>query len=487
MYPYCRFSGINSRGRQTLPLLVMCILLLVSCSRHQEDEGKLIYAALNPLSPYLQSSIETHNQYHPEAQIEVRDYSDEAGLERLITELMLGQVPDIMEMQRFGYYEEYGRVPDISCSYHPKFTEALWYKTPFDADTSDVLYMPYQQLALRGYLEDLWPYIDNDPEFGRERILEKPLKAAEINGGLYMLPKSFSINTLMGSVSTVGERCGWTLEELMEAFSSMPEGSSVLRYDTIRQEVFFYLLAPLLDQFIDWETGECIFDNQDFRDMLDFLALIPETFDTWLKSYNLERERGALCLEGFQMLEPANVSGPKDFVLFDLRFGEETTCIGYPTADGSSGSSFIFHGPILAMSSVCRNKEAAWNFMRRQLRTESKSVAWMEQATDYGMTMIPLNQVGYKLYVMVSTSNRRTFYTYVYPGGPFAEIPKPTEETRQRFEDLVNNTTQLYWPDDNISAAVWDAIGPYFAGDKTMDETIALVQDRVRLYVNEQK
>ena len=56
------------------------------------------------------------------------------------------------------------------------------------------------------------------------------------------------------------------------------------------------------------------------------------------------------------MLEPANVSGPKDFVLFDLRFGEETTCIGYPTADGSSGSSFIFHGPILAMSSVCRNK-----------------------------------------------------------------------------------------------------------------------------------
>ena len=85
MYPYCRFSGINSRGRQTLPLLVMCILLLVSCSRHQEDEGKLIYAALNPLSPYLQSSIETHNQYHPEAQIEVRDYSDEAGLDRSLT------------------------------------------------------------------------------------------------------------------------------------------------------------------------------------------------------------------------------------------------------------------------------------------------------------------------------------------------------------------------------------------------------------------
>jgi len=243
----------------------------------------------------------------------------------------------------------------------------------------------------------------------------------------------------------------------------------------------------LLDQFIDWETGECSFDDRDFRDMLGFLALLPDTFDTWLKSYELEREKGELLLEGLQMLEPANISSPKDLVHFDLRFGEETACIGYPTADGSSGSSFILHGPILAMSSVCRDKEAAWGFMRRLLRAESKSISWMIQATDYKMSMIPLNRIAYNLYIKSATSKSVQFYTYIYPGGPFMMIPKPTEETCRRFEDLVNNTTQLYWPDDNISTAVWDAIGPYFAGDKTMDETIALVQDRVRLYVNEQK
>ena len=490
MHSYRKFFCESNRGRQVLPLLLVSILLLVACGRHQQekdDDGKLIYAVLNPISPYLESSIEIYNEDHPEAQIEVRDYSDDAGPERLITELMLGQVPDIMEMQRFGYYEVYGYVPTIAGSYHPKFTEALWHETTFDADTADVFYMPYRQLALRGYLEDLWPYIDNDPEFGRERIIEGPLKAAEINGGLYMLPKSFSINTLVGSVSVVGDRCGWTLEDMMETFSSMPEGSAILQYDTIRQEVFFHLLAPLLDQFIDWETGECSFDDRDFRDMLGFLALLPDTFDTWLKSYELEREKGELLLEGLQMLEPANISSPKDLVHFDLRFGEETACIGYPTADGSSGSSFILHGPILAMSSVCRDKEAAWGFMRRLLRAESKSISWMIQATDYKMSMIPLNRIAYNLYIKSATSKSVQFYTYIYPGGPFMMIPKPTEETCRRFEDLVNNTTQLYWPDDNISTAVWDAIGPYFAGDKTMDETIALVQDRVSLYVNEQK
>ena len=62
-----------------------------------------------------------------------------------------------------------------------------------------------------------------------------------------------------------------------------------------------------------------------------------------------------------------------------------------------------------------------------------------------------------------------------------------SEEDIQRYETLINNTTQIYWPDDALSDIVWEALGPYFAGDKTMDESIALLQDRVRLYVNEQK
>ena len=478
-------------------LLLLAAVFLAGCSASDEkpepelppepEEGVLIYAALNPVTPYLSQNIKTYNNVHPDTPIEIHDYSDEAGPERLMTELMLGQVPDIIEMQRFGYYHMPGAMPAISSSYSGRFTEALWHETPFDADTSDVFYMPYRQLVQRGYLEDLWPYIDNDPRFGKERILEGPLKAAEINGGLYMIPKSVSINTLAGSINVVGDRCGWTLEEMTETFSSMPEGSTILRCDTTRQAVFFHLLAPLLDQFIDWETGNCSFDNQDFRDMVDFLNFIPDTFDTWLTNTQLVREKGELLLDGMQMLEPANISGPKDFVRLDIRFGEQAACVGYPTADGSSGSSFIFHGPILSMSSDCRNKEAAWDFICRQLLAESRSISWMVQATDYKMTMIPLNRIAYKLLVMAATSKSTVFYTYLYPDGPFVMVPKPTEETCQRFEDLVSGTTMLYWPDVKMSQAVWDAIGPYFAGDKTLDETVEMVQRRVTLYVNENR
>ena len=69
----------------------------------------------------------------------------------------------------------------------------------------------------------------------------------------------------------------------------------------------------------------------------------------------------------------------------------------------------------------------------------------------------------------------------IYPRAPISE------EDIQRYEALIYNITQLYWPDDKLSDIVWDSVGPYLAGDKGMDETIALLQDRVRLYVNEQK
>ncbi len=43
----------------------------------------------------------------------------------------------------------------------------------------------------------------------------------------------------------------------------------------------------------------------------------------------------------------------------------------------------------------------------------------------------------------------------------------------------------------SMDSTVWDIIEeqvqPYFAGDKSLDETIDLIQGRVELYINEQR
>ena len=488
------FSSSN-KGKRKFPLLLLVLcLFLTSCRNAGEtesyqyvepEEGVLTYAALNPITNSLQVRVEAFNSSHEDVQIEIRDYSDEGGIERLRLELMAGRVPDIMELRQLGESGE-ARISDGYVPISSNSTESE-YK----------YWMPYRQLVQKGYLEDLWPYIESDPKLGREAVLEAPLKAAEINGGLYMLFKEFRITTLMGSAELVGDRYGWTFEELMETFSTMPDDSTILRYDATRWDVFSKLISFTLNQYVDWDNGQCFFDSEEFRNVIAFLSSFPAEFDAVLPPEEMEEEILWRITHGRQMLESTNIWSIGDIAYRDAFWGGRASFVGYPTAEGGSGSLFTIRGDILAMSSVCQNKEAAWDFIR-QLIVKRYNRSTMESLrkqiffntfvnrSDYEMENRCLIEEGRK----IDLSERPTALP---PWDPFsAEIlifplDVCSEEDVQRYEILINNTTQIYWPNDALSDIVWEALGPYFAGDKTMDETIALLQDRVRLYVNEQK
>ena len=475
--------------------LLSCLLLaavLTACAPAggenqppKPEDGVLTYAVLNSLTKTQERSIEVFNKNHPDARIEVLDYSDEGGIERLMTQLALGWVPDIMELHRLGSggdtrprYYDLGPYVGEKIGGRPVSEDEYW--------------LPYRQLVRKGYLEDLWPYIENDPDLGREGVLEAPLKAAEIDGGLYMLFREVYINTLIGTESVVGDRDGWTIEELMETFAAMPDGSTILRYNTTRWDMYSSLFSMTLDRYIDWETGQCSFDNDEFRSMLAFLVTFPTEFKTALTPVEMREELTWRRLEGEQMLETVLVSGLLDIADMDAAFGgEQVVFVGYPTEDGSSGSFFNIFGPTLAMASTCRNKEVAWEFMRSLVSTAYTASKMSDMMYWDCSILMPINRKSFENGITADLHRRRSDTSPTmptFPGGPKIKTELPTKENHlQRFEKLLNNTTQLCWPDDALSDIVWEAIGPYFAGDKTMDETIQIVQNRVELYVSENR
>ena len=459
-------------------LVLLCVLTLPACGERQlpaePEEGVLTYAALNPLTSLQKRRILNFNENHTDVQIEVLDYSDEGGIDRLLTELAIGKVPDMIELHRLGSGKGLGSGEDI-----------IGYAMGDIKPSEGEYWMPYRQLARKGYLADLWPYIESDPALGREGLLEAPAKAAEVDGSLYMLFKEVSINTLIGEENVIGDRDGWTLEELMATFSSMPEGSTILRYNATRREMYANLFCTTLDRYIDWETGQCLFDCDEFRSMLEFLSTFPSAFKTTLTPDEVEEELTWRRLTGEQMLESAFIYWLLDIPYQDTTFGGNRVAFaGYPTTDGSSGSFFNIHGTVLAMSSTCHNKEAAWEFMRYLVQPcFTKEMHWDQSIK------LPLNR---KDFEQANASDLNELKVNLPPrptfrGGPKFEVYPPTSDDLRRFEKLINNTTQIYWPDNGLSETVWEAIAPYFAGDKTLDETIQLVQNRVQLYVNENR
>lgn len=442
------------RCRAIVLLSLTAIFLLTACFAGGQEKNLsgsiLIYANLRESGPDREA-IDEFNRTHEDVQIEVRDYLDAEGngdKTRLLAEIIAGKGPDIIDMG-------------------------------FNKDASTTL-MPYQRMARAGYLEDLWPYIENDPELGQEALLEPPLKAAEVDGCLYIAFPSVMINTLVGAESIVGDRTSWTLEELREAFASMPPDSTILNCAYDRQDAFIYIACMNLDKYVDWETGQCSFDSEGFRSLAEFVKGFPKKSpldEVDPADYHallaVNKELSDRLHSGHQMLEQTMIGRLEDIQYLDSIFGGKASFAGYPVEDGSVGSSFYISGRSLAMSSTCRNKEAAWDFLRQTFLPKGKSGS---------MGPIPINRSDYEL-----SKKCRVSTTIGDASGYEYTIRNATKEEEQRYEDLLNSISKIELCDKAVFDIVQESLEPYFAGDKALDETVALIQNRVGLYVNESR
>ena len=226
-----------------LPVLLLAALLgLTACGAGGETDPEVItltYAVLSEgQADAVRTSVNKFNRAHTNVQIEVQEYLNEdgrSGKDRLFAEMAAGRIPDILDLGS-------------------------------DAVTASRL--PYQVLARKGFLEDLWPYIESDPELGRQGVVGAPLKAAEVNGGLYAVFREVYIQTLVGAKSLVGDRKSWTLAELQEAFASMPDDSTILAYCLDKPSVFYYIFGMSIENYVDRDTGQCFFTGETFKSAL---------------------------------------------------------------------------------------------------------------------------------------------------------------------------------------------------------------------------
>jgi len=60
-----------------------------------------------------------------------------------------------------------------------------------------------------------------------------------------------------------------------------------------------------------------------------------------------------------------------------------------------------------------------------------------------------------------------------------------TLEEMEQLLDLYNRSTGLFGLEDSIINIVTEQAGAYFAGDRSLDDTVAAIQSRVGLYLAE--
>ena len=530
-------------------------LRLAMCSPTDKlpEEGRvtLVYGTMNEAGlSHLEAQVRYFNKRSKDYYIEIRNYGgagESAALAWLSADVMSGRCPD------------------------------LW-------DES----MPIDLYARKGYLEDLWPWIDGDEGLGgRDALMVRVLEAASVGGKLYKAGRSFSIQTLVGCADIVGSRTGWTMEELLSCYRSLPEDSLLLnpRYNT-PQEGLTVFMEMNEDRWVDWTTGNCSFDTEEFKDVLTLCASLEtqESEDTG-ESVFLDPDGGGALRTGRQLLSVASLSEVEDIIYYETLCGgpevlsdygamlrengivgnrykdgkliypdAPATCAGlaweetdreeggwgwgkkfplandvkygrlegsgyaaypgYPTPEGAGGAFQLKY--CAAMSASCAHKEGAWAFIRSLLLSKGAK-AVREGNTFYSFSGFPINKADFDalLYPEITWFQREDNGEYILDqegnriemplkdrilpeydasliriGLPIKLVAYPMalqEEQVEQFMKMYDTIDRAAVDRSELLDIILEQAQPYFAGDKTLEETANLIQRRAQLYVNENR
>ncbi len=401
----------------------------------------------------LRSAIIKFNKENEKYRIEVRDYSEynteddpSAGMTKLSTEILAGKVPDILSTQGLSL----------------------------------------DRFAAMGYLEDLWPYIDGDEELGGRDNLVMPVFEAmsSEDGKLWQVTDTFAVRTMMGPSSLVGTEPGWSFEELYEAYSKLPEGAKVLNSYYTRSDLLRDCCALCLDSLVDWETGEVNFDGPEFLGILRFVEMFPEQID-W-KDYQGEDERLQLW-NGMQLLSEMYISDFQWWREYDFLL-HGSTFIGFPTGSGNGSAFGVDRG--LAMSSTCKNKDGAWEFIRILLTKEYQEENSWNYPTNkeyfdsqIAMAMEPQMMMDWETGEEVPA----TWNVWAGEESVGKITAQISQEDVDRVMNLIEATDKVYALDQTLYGIINEQCAAFFAGDRSAEDTARLIQSRMMIYVNEQR
>ena len=399
------------------------------------------------------------NRSHDDVRIEYKDYTQyntednaEAGLTKFMTELGAGNMPDILPMSQ----------------------------------------LPYKQLAAKGILEDLYSYIDADPNLNRDDFFSNVLSALEANGGLYQVVPGFSVETLVGAASVVGDTPGWTYDEFNAALSKMPEDCTPLEPYTTRDIVLNSLLAADMDRYVNWGTGEVHFDSDDFKQLLTFAKQFPADYD-WDAHDSTESSQD-LIRQGRQMLARTYLYSLDALLWGDTDFGGKSTYIGWPTVSGVGSIMRTDSG--YGISRTSTHKDQVWEFLRGMLTEEGQADVYTIPTNRhvFEKRLEELMTPNYRKdadgnYILDENGERvqEARGGWVDENGAEHYIYAMTQEQADEVMNVINTCTRVADYNSSIYDIVAEQAEAYFSGQKSVDDVARLIQSKANIYVNEQR
>lgn len=385
-------------------------------------------------SQNLNEAVIEFNRNSEEYRIKIVDYMTEdwdydAALTNLQNDIVAGNVPDMIDVTSLS--------------------------------------MPWRNWAAKGIITDLYPLMEADGDFAKEELLANVRTAFEVDGSLYVLPTTVSLSGVLVKEKFVEGVEGLTPEFLLELDSQLPEGTDLFWYN-YQSEVMYQMVYNNMSSFVDYENGECYFDSDMFKAILEYAKEQPEEM-VWDESVSLPVSLAADEVIFYY----TNISQMPDWQFNKFVFGEDITMLGYGSE--GDGLKLMTQGSALTITEACEYKDVAWDFLKTFVSEEA-------QTTDY-LWGIPVTQTGLDNFIY-EAQHMDGEHGYSWDDVS-VNITNATDEEVAEFLAIFEKADEVNSQDTAITAIIEEEVAPYFQGQKSVDEVADIIQSRIDIYLKE--
>lgn len=341
--------------------------------------------------------------------------------------------------------------------------------------------MVADELGYAGVLTDLSTYLTPDT---KEKYLTNILEYAQTGDALYEIAATFELGFIAGDSGKLGTETSWTMEEMLETFRVANKDANALGGVGVytAQE----LVLHAIEDFVDWGAGRANFCNQEFYDILEF----SRNESGWVKA---TQESVA---SGTHLAVRSGLFNVTDIQYKNWLHGDDWVVKGWPCKQGTGVKVSFWNS--FAISSYSQCPEGAWDFIEYYMTLD-----WLEdyaalhpdfpQKTYQSIHGLPLNRTAFEEMLMWSTVQQY----YEDTGEPvpfyFGEEGVPnfyanSAEDVERIREIVALADGRELSNQSfVFQIIEEEISGYKTGVLTAEQTADKIQNRVQLYLDEQK
>lgn len=341
------------------------------------------------------------------------------------------------------------------------------------------------------YFVDLYPLIDNDPDLSRSDFVEGFLEGMESKGKLRRINPTFSINALCIKDKFADGLKEWNFEQLDSICKNLPDDMGIISGEDVFSRADMFMQLFNYNKFLDLNSASCSFDSQEFIKQIKFLndnsiGHIGSTEGVGLsvdeQIYDFRNDK--------YLLTNAFINSYHDFKIYEQVYGgEDCTFIGCPSDNGNGSYCSVSSGYSIMADS--QNIDGAWEFLKYYLFSEdSKFSMGFPGLEEKFSNQLEDNKT------LHTSENPETgeqenidIYTMFEPNSSeptVIELEPFSKEKAAEYSELVHNAVKNSCAnDEEILNVLTEELTYYFESEHSAEETAAIIQNRVSIYLSE--